>query len=150
MNRVRRSWRPRGEDGDPEASVVLTVVVVAHVDTGPLWYRWIAQAGHHAWLWYGTDAMDVAERLVREASPDVLLVDANSDADPGWAQVRKLRQRFPHARLPVVLIGELSGPPPAPHVHVVRSVESAEALLLAVEAAAGGQVRDYRPQAADT
>ncbi len=140
MNRSRRSWRSRADDGGPAAPVVLTIVVVAHVDTGPLWYRWIAQAGHHAWLWYGTDAVDVAERLVREASPDVLLVDASGDADPGWAQVRELRRRFPHARLPVVLIGELSGPPPAPHVHMVRSLESAEALLVAVEGAAADQI----------
>ena len=135
MNRSRRSWRPAAEDDGPEPAAALTIVVVAHVDTGPLWYQWIARAGHHAWLWYGTDAMGGAERLVRECSPDVLLVGATATTDPGWAYVRELRQRFSHARLPVVLIGEQVDPAVSANVHVVASVDSAEALLDALEAA---------------
>jgi DNA-binding NarL/FixJ family response regulator len=79
--------------------------------------------------------MGGAERLVRECSPDVLLVDASATTDPGWAYVRELRQRFSHARLPVVLIGQQAEPTLSPDVHVVASVDSAQALLDALEAA---------------
>jgi CheY-like chemotaxis protein len=137
VRRSRRSWRPRPDPDDDiiDGRDALTVVVVAHVDTGPLWYQWIARAGHHAWLWYVTDGVGGAERLVRETSPDVLLVDATTTSDPGWKHVQELRQRFAHAKLPVVLIGP-SQDEALPHVHVVGPIESADALLQAVKAAA--------------
>ena len=109
--------------------------MIGHVDTGPLWYQWIARAGHHAWLWYGADGVTGAERLVRETSPDVVLVDAASATDPGWIQVQELRRRFAHAGHRVVVIGEHAESVAAPYVHAVTSVDSAEALLAAVEAA---------------
>jgi hypothetical protein len=121
-----------------EAVQTLAVVIIAHVDTGPLWYQWIARAGHHAWLWYGTDALAGAERLVQETSPDVLLVDVTSANDPGWAQVLSLRQRFPYAKLPVVVVAADTRLTPGPNVHLVSAIESADALLEAVEAAGGG------------
>jgi CheY-like chemotaxis protein len=125
------------EADSSEAARTLAVVIIAHVDTGPLWYQWIARAGHHAWLWYGTDALAGAERLVQETSPDVLLVDVTSVADPGWAQVQALRQRFPYAKLPVVVVAADTRLTPGPHVHLVSAIESADALLEAVEGASG-------------
>jgi hypothetical protein len=106
--------------------------VIAHVDTGPLWYQWIARAGHEAWLWYAADAPTGAERLVRETSPDVLLVHATSADDPGWAEVQEVRRRFPHARLPVVAVGELP-PISDPDVIVLSHLRSAEELLALLE-----------------
>lgn len=73
--------------------------MIAHVDTGPLWYQWIARAGHEAWLWYAADAPAGPERLVQETSPDVLLVHAASADDPGWMQVQEVRRRFIKAGL---------------------------------------------------
>ena len=132
MRRSRHSSAASVRDSIAAPASTLAVVVIAHVDTGPLWYQWIARAGHHAWLWYGTDATSGAERLVRETSPDVLLVDAASADDPGWAQVQHVRQRFTHAKLPVIAVSEdvrLAG---GAHVYVVPHIESAEALLEAV------------------
>jgi CheY-like chemotaxis protein len=123
------------EADSSEAVQTLAVVIIAHVDTGPLWYQWIARAGHHAWLWYGTDALAGAERLVQETSPDVLLVDVTSVTDPGWVQVQSLRQRFPYAKLPVVVVAADTRLTPGPHVHLVSAIESADELLKAVEAA---------------
>jgi len=80
----------------------LAVVIVAHIDTGPLWYQWIARAGHHAWLWYGSDPQPGIERLVRETSPDVLVVDAPTLDDAAWRTVQSIRGRFGHARLRIL------------------------------------------------
>jgi hypothetical protein len=110
----------------------LSVVIIAHVDTGPLWYQWIARAGHHAWLWYGTDAFDGIERLVREVSPDVLVLDASSADDPGWIQVRDLRHRFAHAKLPVLVVSGDAALAQISDVRVVPETSCAEELLAAL------------------
>jgi hypothetical protein len=113
----------------------LAIVVIAHVDTGPLWYQWMSRAGHNVWLWYGTDTTAGAERLVRETSPDLLVVHATCADDPGWTQVRTVRERFLHARLPVIAIVDEPPVPPEPDVMVLPRVESAWALLDAIDEA---------------
>jgi hypothetical protein len=132
MDRTRRRFVP---DNDGIASRRLAVVVIAHVDTGPLWYQWMARAGHDAWLWYGHDAPAGAVRLIRETSPDVLLVHATSIDDPGWTQVQAIRQSFPYARLPVVAVGDDLPSATEPDVFVLPDATSAAALLDAVNAA---------------
>lgn len=119
---------------DETAIERLSVVIIAHVDTGPLWYQWIARAGHHAWLWYGTDAFTGVERLVREVSPDVLVLDASSMEDPGWIHVRDLRHRFAHAKLPVLVVSGDAGLAQIPDVRVVPEAPCAEDLLAALAA----------------
>jgi hypothetical protein len=132
MVRSRRSNLARA---DFSAMRPLAIVVIAHVDTGPMWYQWVCRAGHHAWLCYGTDPAGMAERLVRETSPDLLLVHATSADDPGWARVRAVRERFPHARLPVIaVVDDLSAPPDA-NVVVLPQADSAWSLLTAIDAA---------------
>jgi hypothetical protein len=128
----RRLRRVAPQPIDETAIERLSVVIIAHVDTGPLWYQWIARAGHHAWLWYGTDAFAGVERLVREVSPDVLVLDASSAEDPGWVQVRDLRHRFAHAKLPVLVVSGDAGLAQIPDVRVVPEVPCAEELLAAL------------------